>query len=81
VTSTAERPLTGAWRFFFAAWKFFGDFPRVLPYLRPYWKLEVGSVSAIGFGVLASPQLGLSSSEPNPAVPPEGDPQPRNGSS
>jgi hypothetical protein len=52
VTSTAERTLTGAWRFF-AAWKFFHDRPRVLPYLRPYWKLAVGSVTAIGFGVLA----------------------------
>jgi hypothetical protein len=72
VTSTAERPLTGAWRFF-AAWKFFRDLPRVLSYLRPYWKLAVGSVTAIGFGVLA----GLSSTESNPAPPPEGDLQPQ----
>jgi len=35
------------------AWGFLKDFPRVLPYLRPHWKLGASSMSLLGFGVLA----------------------------
>jgi len=35
------------------AWGFLRDFPRVLPYLRPYWKLGFSSASLLGLGVLA----------------------------
>jgi ATP-binding cassette, subfamily B, bacterial len=35
------------------AWGFLRDFPRVLPYLRPHWKLAVSSASLLGFGVIA----------------------------
>jgi len=38
-------------------WAFFEDFPRVFPYLRPYWRLAIASVAMIGisalFGVIA----------------------------
>jgi ABC-type multidrug transport system fused ATPase/permease subunit len=34
-------------------WGFLRDFPRVLPYLRPYWKLGFSSASLLGLGVLA----------------------------
>jgi ATP-binding cassette subfamily B protein len=37
-----------------SAWAFFRDLPRAFPYLRPYWKLVVGSFSLIGGGVLLS---------------------------
>jgi len=35
------------------AWGFLRDFPRVLPYVRPYWKLGFSSASLLGLGVLA----------------------------
>jgi ATP-binding cassette, subfamily B, bacterial len=35
------------------AWAFLRDFPRVFPYLRPYWKLGLSSASLLGLGALA----------------------------
>jgi len=35
------------------AWGFLKDFPRVLPYLRPHWKLGASSAALLGIGVLA----------------------------
>jgi ATP-binding cassette subfamily B protein len=35
------------------AWGFLRDFPRVLPYVRPHWKLGFSSASVLGIGVLA----------------------------
>jgi ATP-binding cassette, subfamily B, bacterial len=35
-------------------WRFLGDLPRTLPYLRPYWKLGVVAVSMIGLTTLVS---------------------------
>jgi len=35
------------------AWGFLRDFPRVLPYLRPHWRLGLSSASLLGIGVLA----------------------------
>jgi ATP-binding cassette subfamily B protein/subfamily B ATP-binding cassette protein MsbA len=31
-----------------SVWVYFRDLPQVLPYLRPYWKLEVGSIVLMG---------------------------------
>ena len=31
-----------------SVWAYFSDLPKVLPYLRPYWKLEVGSIVLLG---------------------------------
>jgi acetylornithine deacetylase/succinyl-diaminopimelate desuccinylase-like protein len=36
------------------AWGFLRDTPRVLPYVRPYWKLGAASVGLSGLGVLVS---------------------------
>ncbi len=35
------------------AWGFLRDFPRVLPYLRPYWKLGASSIVLLALGVVA----------------------------
>ena len=35
------------------AWGFLRDFPRVFPYLRPYWKLGISSASLLALGALA----------------------------
>ena len=35
------------------AWGFLRDFPRVLPFVRPYWKLGFSSAALLGVGVLA----------------------------
>ena len=40
---TRQRPKT---------WWFFRDLPRIFPYLRPYWKLGVGSVAMVVVGSL-----------------------------
>jgi ATP-binding cassette subfamily B protein len=36
------------------AWGFLRDFPRVFPYLRPYWKLGLSSVGLLWLGLIAS---------------------------
>ncbi|MEP6910009.1 MAG: ABC transporter ATP-binding protein [Actinomycetota bacterium] len=36
-----------------SSWGFLRDFPRVLPYLRPYWKLGFSSASLLVLGVVA----------------------------
>ncbi len=37
-----------------SVWAYFSDLPKVLPYLRPYWKLEVGSIILLALTSLLS---------------------------